>query len=47
MKKFIPPKKNSKAKDLINTDVSKMSELEFKITTIRILAVLEKKHRRH
>ena len=32
---------------LINTDISKMSELEFKTTITRILAGVEKKHRRH
>ena len=35
------------ARDLINTDFGKMSELEFRITIIKILAGLEKKHRRH
>ena len=34
-------------RDLINIDISKISELEFKTTIIRILAGLEKKHRRH
>ena len=33
-----------RARDLINTDVSKMSELEFRIMIIRILARVEKKN---
>ena len=32
-------------RDLISMDISKMLELEFRIT--KILAELEKKHRRH
>ena len=35
------------ARDLINTDVSKMSELEFRTMIIRTLARVEKKHRTH
>ena len=31
------------ARDLINTDVSKMCELEFRTTIIRIIAGVEKK----
>ena len=30
------------ARDLISKDISKMSELEFRITTLKILAGLEK-----
>ena len=33
------------ARDLISMGLSKMSELEFTITIIKILAGLEKKHR--
>ena len=33
------------ARDLINTDTNKMSEPEFRITIIRVLAGVEKKHR--
>ena len=33
-------------RDLISMDISKMLELEFRITIIKILAGLEKKHRR-
>ena len=42
----LPQKKEQKevmARNLINTDISKMSEAEFKTTIIRILAGLEKK----
>jgi len=35
------------ARDLISMDLSKMSELEFSVTIIKILAGLEKKRRRH
>ena len=35
------------ASDLISMDISKMSELVFRMTIIKILAELEKKHRRH
>lgn len=34
-------------RDLINTDIHKMSELEFKTTITRILTGVEKKPRRH
>jgi len=35
------------ATDLIHMDISKMSELEFTIAMIKLLAGLEKKHKRH
>ena len=41
----LPQKKEQEemtARDLINTDISKMSELEFRTTIIRILAGVEK-----
>ena len=41
---FIPKVRTGKmtARDLINTDTSKMSEPEFRITIIRIIAGVEK-----
>ena len=45
------PQKNGQeemtARDLINTDTSRMSKPEFRITIIRIPAGVEKKHRTH
>ena len=42
-----PPKKNTRQyQELINTAISKMSELEFKTMIIKIVARLEKEHRR-
>ena len=44
MEKFIPKKEHEvvlTARELINTDISKMSELEFKAMIIRIVAGLE------
>ena len=35
------------ARDLINMDISKMSELEFRMTIIKIPDGLEKKHGRY
>ena len=45
---FTPKKKEQEeitARDLINTDISKIFELEFRTMIIRILAGVEKKHR--
>jgi len=35
------------ARDLITTDISKMFELEFKTIIMKIIAGLEKNHRRY
>ena len=44
--KNLPQKKEQeavpKARDLINTDISNMSELEFRMTILKVLAGLEK-----
>ena len=45
-----PQKKDQEeiaARDLLKTDIRNISEQDFRIIVIRILARLEKKHRRH
>ena len=50
MKQKNSPQKNFQeemtAKELIKTDINNITEQEFRIIVIRLIAVLEKKHRR-